>query len=249
MTDSLGWRRKFGVVAPSTNTSVQPEYDDMRPRGVTNHFARITIPDTAVRTDAEFLAMMHNIRGATEAAIDSVMTCSPDYVVMGMSAETFWDGAEGADVLHSRMEKRAGVGVALGSHAVLAALRAYGSDIRRISVITPYMPVGDSMVRKFFTDNGFEIAALEGLKCASPMLIAHETPARLRQAIRAVDAPDVQAVVQVGTNLACAAVATAAERWLDKPVIAINTATYWYALRQNGIQDRLDGFGSLLLDY
>ena len=47
----------------------------------------------------------------------------------------------------------------------------------------------------------------------------------------------------------CAAVATAAERWLDKPVIAINTATYWYALRQNGIQDRLDGFGSLLLDY
>ncbi|HPF27830.1 MAG TPA: hypothetical protein P5528_13135 [Steroidobacteraceae bacterium] len=249
MTDSLGWRRKFGVVAPSTNTSVQPEYDDMRPRGVTNHFARITIPDTAVRSDEEFLAMMENIRGATETAIDSVMTCSPDYVIMGMSAETFWDGAEGADVLHQRMEQRAGVGVALGSHAVLAALRAYGEDIRRIAVITPYMPVGDAMVHKFFTDNGFEIAQLVGLKCASPMLIAHESPTRLRQAIRDVDAADVQAVVQVGTNLACAAVAAEAERWLDKPVIAINTATYWYALRQNGIKDRLDGFGSLLLEH
>lgn len=33
MTDSLGWRAKFAVIAPSTNTSVQPEYDDMRPRG------------------------------------------------------------------------------------------------------------------------------------------------------------------------------------------------------------------------
>ncbi len=249
MTDSLGWRRKFGVVAPSTNTSVQPEYDDMRPRGVTNHFARITIPDTAVRSDAEFLAMMENIRGATESAIDSVMTCSPDYVIMGMSAETFWDGAEGADVLHKRMEQRAGVRVALGSHAVLAALRCYGDDIQRISVITPYMPVGDAMVRKFFTDNDFEIVNLEGLKCASPMLIAHESPARLRQAIRTVDSADVQAVVQVGTNLACAAVAAEAERWLDKPVIAINTATYWYALRQNGINDRLDRFGSLLLEH
>ncbi len=41
MTDALGWRRKFGVLAPSTNTSVQPEYDGMRPHGVTNHFSRI----------------------------------------------------------------------------------------------------------------------------------------------------------------------------------------------------------------
>jgi maleate isomerase len=55
--------------------------------------------------------------------------------------------------------------------------------------------------------------------------------------------------VQVGTNLACAAVATEAERWLGKPVIAINTATYWYSLRQNGIKDRIDGFGALLAEH
>ena len=40
--------------------------------------------------------------------------------------------------------------------------------------------------------------------------------------------------------------AAAAERWLGKPVIAINTATYWHALRANGIQDRIAGFGALL---
>ena len=40
-----------------------------------------------------------------------------------------------------------------------------------------------------------------------------------------------------------------AEFWLDKPVLAINTATYWWALRQNGIEDRIDGFGSLLRDH
>ena len=33
MADVLGWRCKFGVVTPSTNTVVQPEYDEMRPRG------------------------------------------------------------------------------------------------------------------------------------------------------------------------------------------------------------------------
>jgi len=32
----------------------------------------------------------------------------------------------------------------------------------------------------------------------------------------------------------------------DKPVIAINTATYWHALRANNIDDKISGFGSLL---
>jgi maleate isomerase len=248
MTDSLGWRMKFGVVAPSTNTSVQPEYDDMRPRGVTNHFSRAYIPDSAVNSDEQFMEMMNNIRGATEAAVDSVMTCSPGYVIMGMSAETFWEGMLGADELKARLEKRAGVGVGLGSHACRAAIRCYG-DIRRISVITPYMPVGDEQVRKFFTDCGFEVVHLLGLKCRSPMLISHESPARLRRAVQEVDDSGVELIIQVGTNLAFAAVAAQAERWLDKPVLAINTCTYWHALRQNGIEDRIDGFGSLLLEH
>jgi maleate isomerase len=111
------------------------------------------------------------------------------------------------------------------------------------------MPVGDAMVRKFFEDNGLKIVKLKGLKSPSPMLIAHESAATLRAAIREVDGADVEAIVQVGTNLACAAVAAEAERWLGKPVIAINAATYWYALRQNGIDDRQLGFGSLLAEH
>lgn len=248
MTDSLGHRMKFGVVAPSTNTSVQPEYDDMRPRGVTNHFSRAWIPDSAVNNDAEFMVMMNNIRGATEAALDAVMTCSPGYVIMGMSAETFWDGLFGADELKKRLEERAGVGVGLGSHACRAAIARYGA-IKRISVITPYAPIGDAQVRKFFTDCGFEVVNLLGLNCKSPMLIAHESQQRLRRAVREVDDPSVELIIQVGTNLAFAAVAAEAERWLEKPVLAINTCTYWHSLRVNGIDDRISGFGSLLIEH
>ena len=45
--------------------------------------------------------------------------------------------------------------------------------------------------------------------------------------------------MQVGTNLAMAELAATAEFWLGKPVIAINTATYWYALRDYGIRTDL----------
>ena len=53
-----------------------------------------------------------------------------------------------------------------------------------------------------------------------------------------LDGDDVDAIVQVGTNLSMVRLAAAAEMWLGKPIIAINTATYWHALRANGIKDR-----------
>jgi hypothetical protein len=36
MVDSLGFRLKLGIIAPSTDTSVQLEMDAMRPYGITN---------------------------------------------------------------------------------------------------------------------------------------------------------------------------------------------------------------------
>ncbi len=39
--------------------------------------------------------------------------------------------------------------------------------------------------------------------------------------------------------------AAMAEMWLGKPVIAINTATYWHALRTRGIMDKVEGCGKL----
>ncbi len=248
MVDSLGFRMKFGVVAPSTNTSVQPEFDAMRPHGVTNHYGRIHIPDDPIGGDDDFNALMDNIRRELMAAIDRVMTCRPQHMIMGMSSETFWGGLEASRELKRRVEERAGVKVTMGSDASQAALRRYG-DIKRIGVVTPYMPVGDDEVRRFFADCGFEIVRLKGLRCRSPSLIAHVSEKELRDAILAVNDGSVEAIVQVGTNLAMARLAGIAEFWLDKPVIAINTATYWHALRTNGIGDRIHGFGSLLVEH
>ena len=205
MTDSLGFRKKFGVIAPSTNTSVQPEFEAMRPRGVTNHFGRIHIPNDPIRNNDDFNQLMDNIRKQMLQAVDDVMTCQPDYLIMGMSSETFWDGLEGSKKLHERVEARAGVKVSMGSDAARAALQRYRA--KRLGVLTPYMPVGDMQVRRFFIDCGFEVVRLKGLQCASPVLIAHVPERELRDAIIEVNGPDVDAVIQVGTNLAMARLA------------------------------------------
>lgn len=55
--------------------------------------------------------------------------------------------------------------------------------------------------------------------------------------------------MQCGTNLSMVRLADEAERWIGKPVIAINAATWWMALRENGITEQLHGFGSLLREH
>jgi len=247
MPDTLGSRLKIGVIAPASNTVTQPEFDDMRPPGVSNQMTRIMIPDTPVGSDTELSQLMQQVRGSVDLALDTVLACSPAVIIMAMAAETFWEGALDAAGLQAHLESRAHVQVVLGTQACLTAIKRYGA-VRRISLITPYMPSGDAQVRRSFTDAGLEVVNLLGLKCNSPLLMAHESPERLRRAVREVDDPSVELILQVGSNLAFARVAAEAEHWLGKPVLAVNTCTYWQALRSNGIEDKLDGFGSLLLE-
>ncbi len=68
-------------------------------------------------------------------------------------------------------------------------------------------------------------------------------------ALLEIDSDRVEAIVQCGTNLSIVHLAAEAEGWLAKPVIAINASTWWMALRDNDIQDRLYGFGRLLSEF
>jgi len=73
--------------------------------------------------------------------------------------------------------------------------------------------------------------------------------ADIRAALRELDGNDVDALLQAGIALPTIAVAAEAERWLGKPVVAINTASYWDAIRQYGIGDRVLGLGRILEEH
>ena len=124
MTDVLGWRALFGVLGPSTNTVVQPEFDDMRPSGVTNHYSRINTPDAHAVSNETFMNATLIIADNVIEAVDSVMTCAPNYLVMGMSAITFYGGLKGAQEFENGIFTRSGLGVSIGSHSVASALAA-----------------------------------------------------------------------------------------------------------------------------
>ena len=250
MVDQLGWRAKFGVIVPSTNTVVQPEYDDMRPVGVTNHIARMHIPDDPIKSDAELEELVRRIDSALEEALDRVMTARPDHIILGVSAESFWGGGlEPSRRIAARVKARAGgIPLTQAAEAIPAALKAYGIK-KRIAVVTPYRPSAEPYLRAFIEAIGYRLVGAKHLSCESPTLIAHVSEDALRAAFHALDNAHAEALVQFGTNLPAARLAAEAERWLGKPVIAINTATYWHALRQRGIADRKPGLGRLLAEF
>lgn len=248
MTNVVGYRANIGVIIPSTNTTVEHDYNVMRPDGITFHTGRMYIEHPVADSDEAFERLIAQIRDSTEAAVRDVVTARIDHLVMGMSAETFWGGQDGNAAFMARVSEMAGgMAVTTGADACGVAARTLG--VRRVAVITPYQAVGDAEVRRFFGDIGLDIVALEGLRCPSATAIAEVPEDRLRRAMLDLDGPEVEAIIQVGTNLSMLRLADEAERWLGKPVLAINAVTLWHALRTLGFTDRIEGVGSLLREW
>ena len=247
MGDVLGWRKLIGVVAPSTNTVVQPDMDRMRPPGVTNHLSRIHVEDPAALSNEDFLAGTQAISDATLDAVRAVMTAKVDYLVLGMSAVTFYGGIEGSRKWKANVEAVAGVGASTGAEAVAAALHACGV-VKTVSFVSPYYPVANTEVRRFLEESGFSVKRDKPLQCKRWTDIAKVSPDDLRPVLDALDGDDVDAIVQVGTNLSMVDLAVEYENQRSKPLIAINTATYWHGLRACGILDKIPGYGRLLAE-
>lgn len=248
--DQLGWRKKFGVVIPSTNTIVEADFYRMGRNlpGVIFHFGLIHITSPNLSSDSHALNLLEQIRADIDHACTLTITAEPDWMICGMSGETFVGGKEGNAQFHARVQAASkGRGVSTGADACARAFECFG--VKKLGVVTPYQPVFDAEVRNYFESMGFEVLSIVGLKCDNAIAIAEVTEDELRAAFVEANVPGVECLVQVGTNLSCVGVAEEAEHWLGKPVIAINAATLWHALRANGINDKIYGAGRLLREF
>lgn len=243
--DTLGHRCVMGVVAPATNTVVQPEMEALRPEGVVNAHARIANPEQRVTADADTLAVRAAMVGGLMGAVETLAPCRPDHVILGVMVENFVGGGAAGAALVRDVGARLGCGVTDYSSAILAALDALFARRVRIGLLTPFLPVGDAAARRLFEEAGHDVVRLVGLRAPSPASIGRVPLDRLRAAVAELDGPDVEVIIQVGTGLPFAAVARAAEHALGKPVLASNPVSYWRALRQVGIADAMPEQGRL----
>ena len=153
MPDAAGYRIKFGVIVPSTNTVVEADYNRMAPHGVTFHTGRMYIENPVMDSDDSFEALLVQIRGSIRVAIRDVMTCQPDALIMGMSSETFWGGVEGNAQFIER-GRPAGLDVSTG----LGVPRGARAERRQADSGAHAVPAHHRrQVTRYFDDVGFEM--------------------------------------------------------------------------------------------
>ncbi|MGI9667714.1 MAG: maleate cis-trans isomerase family protein [Acidimicrobiia bacterium] len=248
MPDVVGFRAKVGVIVPSTNTVVEHDIWNVRPPGVTFHSSRFMVEAPDLSSDEKFLYFLDKIRDTIPGSVVDLMTCDPDYILMGMSAETFWGGKEGNDEFIARIDAiTGGLPITTGANACADALSRLG--VSKIACLTPYQPVGDNQVHNYFTETGFDVKRVKGLRCETATSIAEVTEAEVIAALKELDGDDVEAIVQCGTNLSMVAIADEASKWLGKPVLAINAVCLWHALRSMDIADQFYGHGIMLREF
>lgn len=250
-------RARIGVVIPSTNTGVEYDLQKFCPDGVTWHPSRFWIElrnwadevaSTGDDTDTVFERFLEIMRGEIPMALRNVLSAGVDHIMLGMSAETFWGGEEGSIHFEQGVREHiSDVGLTTGAAATREALTCFGAST--LSVITPYPPVGDANVRQYFEEIGFTVKHVKGLNRPSATAIAETSIQEVLAAVREVDGDDVDAIVQCGTNLSTVDLFPTLEHVLEKPLIPINVATIWHALRACGIDDKITGKGRLLEEF
>ena len=246
----IGERARIGIAIPSTNIAVEYDCQRIIPEGVTWHFGRFFIEVRDLSDDAGFLRFVEAIQDTIPLSMRDLVTAEITYAMMGMSAETFWGGRAGNEAFQARIREIIGpdMGLTTGAEAADAALKAFG--IKDIAVLTPYQPVADEQVRTFFGESGYNIKRLHGLKCDSAHGIANTPRAQVLDVVmNELDGDDIDAIVQVGTNLSTIDIFPTLEHQLGKPMIAINVALIWHALRAASIDDKFFGRGRLLEEF
>ncbi len=220
----------------------------LRPGGVTNQCHRCAFPAPPETVEG----LIDLMRPTLERAL----ACAPDRIVVAYTPEFMAGGVTASRRLRAFIEDATGLPVTTASDAVVAALNILGA--RKIALVTPYplaanrSPMAANRnLEAYFSAHGFSVVDAAGLGGArKPAGSASRiTEAAVREAFARVDGPEVEVLLQVGTALVCTGFVADLESRHGKPVLAVNTATYWFALRQHGIDDRHDGHGLLLKDH
>jgi maleate isomerase len=247
MPDLLGYRAKIGIVVPSTNTVMEPELHAMVPHGVTVHTARIYLPQSSIASPEEARSAVEAFQTALDVAIRDIATAEVDHLIIGVSALSFIGGLAGSRRFEERVKTTTTATITTAAAAIAEALRLY--DVKRIGILSPHPAMLDRHYRQFFVESGYDVVTLHRFDCPTTLSIAMVEEATIRNALRNVSDRGVEAIVQVGTDLAMTRLADEAERWLGIPVLAVNAAALWHALRVCDIPDRLPQSGSILREH
>src|SRR5688572_15650333 len=124
--------RRVGLIVPSVNATIEPDYAWAAPPGISFHATRVMLRET---TPEGVRAMNAGVEGAARL----IASVSPDVVAFACTSGSFLDGEAGLTRQLETIGSIVHCPVVLTSRCMVEALRSLG--VRRIALVTPYLDV------------------------------------------------------------------------------------------------------------
>ena len=230
---------RIGLLVPSSNTTVEPEFYRALPPGVTLHVARLFL--TQIAPEA-ILSLVQDL----ETQSRGLASADVDVIVLGATAPSFLKGLGYDRELIARIEAATGKRATTTSTALIAALRHLG--VSRVVLGAAYDDKVNAIAQAFLEANGIEVLAAQGLGMVDNLAVGRLGSDSAYELARRIDRPDAEAIVLACTNWKTMDAIERLERELGKPVISTTQASLWAALRMIGRIEGVAGYGRLLRD-
>ena len=217
----------FGVLIPSTNTTVEIEYSRLLPPSLQVHVGRLLTSGTGPFAPSKDEDVDYQSRLLGTAKVEVISLAQT-------SASLFADDYD--ENVTQRISAAAGVPAITSAQAVGQAVRALGAQ--RIALVSPYsQPVIERAKHYYESKYGLQVVALEGFAATDSYMIGKLGPENARDAFARINRPEIEVLVVPGGNFPTMSFVPAWEQEFGKPVITTNQAALWAMMHIMGVSE------------
>lgn len=240
-------RKRIGLLVPSVNTVLEPDFASALSPDVTLHSQRLWAPPRVFGSgeESDLQGHLDRMNQDIELGVKYLMTAGVDVLVYGCTSGSFYEGVGGEKEIAEDIARISQRPTVVTTGALLEALRAFG--VRRLTVISPYTQTRNRALAEFLLASGFEVLAVNVDPKASSgsRAIADEEPEEILEFASRNCAPGSELVVCPCTAWRSFEIVHALEERLGIPVVTANQATIWATLSTLGTAAAPNGRGAL----
>lgn len=232
-----GWRAKIGIVIPSNNTVIEPEFAAMQPPGVTTHGARVlsygNSPEGIVKMEQSAMRAVGELSAGAMSVI--AYACLATTLVKGRA----WNN----DIIEKIVAK-SNLPATTAATATFEALRALNA--RRVAVANAYPPRLNVFVHDYIESEGFDAVSIESLGIENSLELWNLQEDVIADLGRRARRSKMDALCFLATDLPTIGTISMLESELEVPVVTTNQALLWQCMKLTGLEPASTGFGRLL---
>jgi maleate isomerase len=239
----IGWRAKLGILIPSINYVMEPEFNRMAPKGVSVHAARLKVGREEYGLGKKMFEFFNLMAKNVEKEAE-LLGCVADVIGYGCTSGSFAMGNKWNEELIKRIEKAAGVPTTTTSTAMCEALREMG--VKKLALVTPYPDSVNRLEKNFLKNNGFKVVSTKSCECNIHGLQGEYSPHVAYRLAKEANVEEADGIFISCTNFRTIEILEKLEHDTNKPVISSNSVTFWKMLKMAGIHEPIKGYGQLL---